>query len=322
MATNLGGTVIITVNYGTGTPAEAAAWVADANITNHYGFKYWEIGNEVYAYPTEVDSNTPGHDPWEYGQRSATYITQMKAVDPTIKVGVVMEPNPPSEQEDQGTNSPHYATNLITGQVVSGWGPVVMSQLHQAGVTPDFAIYHDYPQNYTENDQYLLSLANWTGDCAEFSAEITDFLGPVGTNVELCITENNCDESTPGKQVVSLVNALYYCDSLGQIAETPSFNNRMWWDLTDSGPGTGGDLTNTLYGWREYGDLGTMMPGIDEPLTNRYPAYFAAELASHFVGGGDTVVQATSGSPAGDGLRGGAHQREPDADAHQVRASP
>ena len=45
IATNLHAQVFITVNYGSGTPEEAAAWVRCANITNRYGFKYWEIGN-------------------------------------------------------------------------------------------------------------------------------------------------------------------------------------------------------------------------------------------------------------------------------------
>ena len=58
IATNLAGAnVFITVNYGTGTTNEAADWVRSANITNHCGFKYWEVGNENY-FPIEVDSNT------------------------------------------------------------------------------------------------------------------------------------------------------------------------------------------------------------------------------------------------------------------------
>ena len=175
VVTNLGDQAMITVNYGSGTPEEAAAWVAYANITNHLGFKYWEVGNEVYAWPTELDTNVPGHDPWLYGQRAAAYIQQMKAVDPTIKVGVVVVPG---LELDPGTNSPHYATNLFTGQVFSGWMPVVMSQLRQAGVMPDFVIYHFYAENGVENDQALLATANWAADAAELRGDINDFLGP------------------------------------------------------------------------------------------------------------------------------------------------
>ena len=49
VATNLGEQAFITVNYGSGTSNEAAAWVLNANVTNHCGFKYWEVGNEVYG---------------------------------------------------------------------------------------------------------------------------------------------------------------------------------------------------------------------------------------------------------------------------------
>ena len=44
-----GANPIITVNYGTGTPALASAWVQNANVTNNYGINYWEVGNEVYG---------------------------------------------------------------------------------------------------------------------------------------------------------------------------------------------------------------------------------------------------------------------------------
>jgi hypothetical protein len=294
VVTNLGDQAMITVNYGTGTPEEAAAWVADANVTNHLGFKYWEVGNEVYAWPTELDTNVPGHDPWLYGQRAAAYIQQMKAVDPTIKVGVVVVPG---LELDPGTNSPHYATNVFTGQVFSGWTPVVMTQLKQAGVMPDFVIYHFYAENGVENDQTLLGIDNWATDAAELRGDIDDFLGPSGTNVELLITENNSDAATPGKQSVSLVNGLYYADSIGQIMQT-EFNCRMWWQLHDgNAPFTSGDLDPSLYGWRLYGSWGVMdwENGL-EPI-NRYPSYFAAELLTHFIRGGDKVVSAESDLP-------------------------
>ncbi|HWD91752.1 MAG TPA: YDG domain-containing protein [Verrucomicrobiae bacterium] len=290
----IGGQAMITVNYGTGTPEEAAAWVAYANITNHLGIKYWEVGNEIYAWPTETDTNSPGHDPYLYGSRAATYIQQMKAKDPTIKVGVVVVPG---LQIDPGTNVLHYATNLVTGQGVTGWTPVVLSQLRQAGVIPDFIIYHNYPENGAESDQTLLATANWADDAAEFRGEINDFLGPAGTNVELLVTENNSEAGNPGKQSVSLVNALYYADSLGQIMQT-EINSRVWWQFHDGNPPyTDGNLSSSLYGWRIYGAFGVADHTGGLQITNRYPPFFAAELLSRLVGGGDAVVSAASDVP-------------------------
>ena len=104
---------MITVNYGTGdaagatqSPAEtgaqlAADWVRYANVTHHYGIKYWEIGNEIYGNGTyggnwEPDqhcatgSNPTNCGPAVYAQNVKAYISAMKAVDPSIVVGVVL----------------------------------------------------------------------------------------------------------------------------------------------------------------------------------------------------------------------------------------
>ena len=59
----------ITANYGTGTPQEAAAWVRYSNVKQGYGFKYWEIGNEIYG-TWEADNNTLPHDPVTYASFS------------------------------------------------------------------------------------------------------------------------------------------------------------------------------------------------------------------------------------------------------------
>lgn len=127
--------------------------------------------------------------------------------------------------------------------------------------------------------------------------DINDFLGPNGTNTEILVTENNSDEGNPGRQSVSLVNALYYADSLGQIMQT-EINARVWWQLHDGGPPyTDGDLATNVYGWRQYGAFGTMDWEQGLVLTNRYPPYFAAELIHNFIGAGDTVVKASCNNP-------------------------
>jgi hypothetical protein len=288
VATNIGAQVVITANYGTGTPAEAAAWVRNSSVTNHYGFKYWEIGNELYG-TWETDSNVYPHDPYTYATRAQSYIQQMKAADPTIKIGVVV-----TTGEDSSSNgyTNHPATNAATGQVHYGWTPVLLSTLKQLGVTPDFAAFPWYPQSGSDSDPFLLAgTGNWTGNAANLRQMISNYFGPGGTNIELLCTENNSDSGPLGKQSVSLVNALYRADSLGQLMQT-EFNSFVWWDLRN-GLDTNGDCDATLYGWRPYGDLG-VMNGLGTPLTNRYPAYFSAKLMSLFARGGDTVLAATS----------------------------
>ena len=173
---------------------------------------------------------------------------------------------------------------------------MLLSTLSQAGVTPDFLIHHWYPvSGGQDSDQMLLGVTtNFSGAATDLRGQITGYFGPGGTNIELDITENNNDAAPPGKQSVSLVNALYYADSLGQIMQT-EFNARIWYQLHDGGPpGTDGDMSTNLYGWRMYGAFGVMDWDQGLVMTNRYPPYFAAELISRFIGAGDTVVQATS----------------------------
>jgi len=107
-----GGKPVITVNYGSnltdnggGEPSVAANWVQYANVTNNYGVVYWEIGNEVYGngYYNNWDWEYDLHDldqsandrvgnaalsPTAYGTNAAAFVKAMKAVDPSIKVGL------------------------------------------------------------------------------------------------------------------------------------------------------------------------------------------------------------------------------------------
>jgi len=172
IATNQGAQAIITVNYGTGSPAEAADWVRFSNATNHYPFTYWEVGNECYG-TWEMDSNTYPHDPYTYAVRAAQYITQMKAADPTIKIGV-----PVVTGEDSSANgySSHPAYNSRTATSHNGWTPVVLATLKSLGVTPDFIVYHVYPEYGSDNDTSLLQAsANWAPDAANLRQQVGDY---------------------------------------------------------------------------------------------------------------------------------------------------
>ncbi|HTA30296.1 MAG TPA: hypothetical protein VK731_07410, partial [Candidatus Cybelea sp.] len=284
VATNLGAQAFITVNYGTGTAQEATAWVAYSNVTNHYAFKYWEIGNENYG-SWEADTNALPNDPYTYAVHARDYINGMKGVDPTIKIGV-----PVVTGEDSYANyTNHAATNAVTHQVHYGWTPVLLSTMKSLGVTPDFLIYHRYDQEPgSENDASLLqSSATWTNDAADLRAQLTDYLGTSSTNIELLCTENNSVSYNLGKQSASLVNGLFLADSFGQILQT-EFNSRLWWDLRNGQESTNNN-DPSLYGWRQYGDYGIIYNS-----TNCYPTYFVTKLLQQFVHAGDQIIHATS----------------------------
>ena len=304
IATNLGAQVFTTVNYGTGTPGEAAAWVLSANKTNNCGFKYWEIGNECYG-TWETDSHAIPNDPYTYATNAAAYIQQMKAAYPAvpIKVGIVVAPG----EGSYSNNATHFAVNPRTGTTNYGWTPIVLSQLKSLGVMPDFVIYHFYWQ-YTsswsfysgspDSDALLLQVAgnpcpltwtDWASAAADLRQQISDYIGTSGANIELSVTENNSDAGSMGRQSTSLVNALYLADSTSQLMKT-EFKSYVWWNL-HNGADPSGDFDPTIYGWRANGDYG-ILSGSNTP----YPTFYAEKLLQYFARPGDSVLNGTSDS--------------------------
>ncbi len=338
----------VTVNYGSGTQREAAAWVAYANASatlqgtaadvllgvdsysadwktagywsalraaaplavddglnylrlNHpapFALKYWEIGNECYG-SWETDYHVPQWDPVTYAAVAENYIAWMKAVDPTIKIGVVAEVG----EDSLDSKSPVYdVENPVTGQMHDGWTPNLLTNLWSAGVMPDFLIYHRYDQAPGgESDALLLQSAlTWPDDAADLRRQLTDYLGSAGARIELCVTENNSVYGNPGKQTTSLVNGLFLADSICNVLQT-EFNSLLWWDLRN-GEDNSENNSASLYGWRMYGDYGILSTPSgssawgESTYFDGYPAYYVMKLLSHFARGGDKVVQAGSDS--------------------------
>ncbi|OIQ98871.1 hypothetical protein GALL_191130 [mine drainage metagenome] len=288
---------MITVNYGSGTPEEAAAWVQAANIQNNFGFKYWEVGNECYGSWEEDKQSTP-HDPVVYATRFADYYAKMKAVDPTIRIGAVIAARSSyytmTPLDDSYTGS-HSVVNPRTNVSHSGWTPVMLTTLKSLGVTPDFVIFHRYlltPGKETDTD-LLNSSTSWANDASEIRQELSDYLGKAGDNVEMITTENNSVSYGAGKQTTSLVTALFCADSFGSMIQT-SFNGDYWWEYLNSNSATGNN-SSSLYGWRNYGADAIVTPvnNVNEKL----PAYYAIKMISKFARPSDEVVKATSDNP-------------------------
>jgi hypothetical protein len=284
-----GAQVIVTANYGTGTPEEAADWVRYSNITKGYGFKYWEVGNENYG-TWEADNNNRKWDPVTYATRFKQYYAQMKAVDPTIKIGI-----PVQDTEDANANyTDETVTNPRTHTTHNGWTPVLLNALKSLGVLPDFVVYHRYEQGpFGESDAFLLnSSRGWVDNAKNIRQMLTDYLGSDGAKVEVDSTENNSVYGNPGKQTTSLVNGLYLADSIGNILKT-EFNSFLWWDLRNARE-AGNNNAGSLYGWRRYGDYGIVNYSTAPGPADRYPTFYALKLLSHYARNGETVVQASS----------------------------
>ena len=289
VATTTAARVFVTVNYGSGTPAEAADWVRYGNVTKGYAFKYWEVGNENYG-SWETDNNTRPHDPYTYANRFKDYFNQMKAVDSTIEIGAVAV----TGEDSYANYTDHPATNPRTGQTHPGWTPVMLTTLKSLGITPDFIIFHRYAQAPgAESDAGLLqSSASWATDASDLRQQLTDYLGSAATGVELVCTENNSVYSNPGKQTTSLVNGLFLADSIGTAMKT-EFNAVVWWDMRN-GQDTANNNSSSLYGWRLYGDYGIVTGAMPAGPADRHPTFYVAKLLQYFARGGDQLAPASS----------------------------
>ena len=297
-ATNAHAQAFIIANYGSSTPQEAAWGVAEMNITNHANFKYWEIGNEVGGF-WELDCNTnppwQAHDPWTYAMRFAQYYTQMKAVDPTIKIGAVAD----TTEDGTVNNYNHAAVNPVTGVTHYGWTPVMLYTMrtNNPNALPDFLIEHNYAPSDGDTYNLVSWSKQWSIDAANLRMMLNDYLGTnVATNIELDATEYG-----PGgdKIPMSLVGGLFQDEIIGHILQT-EFNAFLRWDL-HNGQSDITDPDNAVYGWRtdpstgDYlSDGGVVYGPVVPPDANCYPSYYCIKLLKYFARGGDTVILATN----------------------------
>ncbi len=79
LAKSIGAEVMVEVNISTSDPAMWADMVKYTNVEHNYGFKYWELGNEL-------DDPKSTTNPDTYNNRLKQYLDAMLDVDPTIRV--------------------------------------------------------------------------------------------------------------------------------------------------------------------------------------------------------------------------------------------
>ncbi|MCL5048903.1 MAG: cellulose-binding protein, partial [Firmicutes bacterium] len=270
---------IITANYGTGTPALAAAWVKYANVTNNYNVNYWEIGNEVYGDGVyganwEEDLNTP-LGPQTYGTRALAYIQAMKAVDPNIQVGVVL------------TTPGGYGDGTILPGQTMDWNQTVLSDV---GAEANFVIIHWYPYSSSVPSLFA-NLSSIPSMVASVRTQLVKYDGAtLGNKIKIFVTETDS-----GYEDGSIQAGVFApLDELGWIQAGAS--NVDWWDL-HNGAGT---ATTDLNGQSDLNDQGilsnaTCTGSVCEPAANTpFPTYYGIEMLKDFTSSGDSLVSVTS----------------------------
>lgn len=286
---------IVTVNYGTGTPALAAAW-AQAAAGDSVG--YWEVGNEVYGNGTyganwEADahcetslngppvtigsepSQTYDCGPVQYAAGVASYESAVHAVNPNAKVCAIL--TTPGFWPDGVTNSEYPVS----------WNQAVLSALGSAGT--QCVVVHYYPGG-SSTAGMLTDPSDIAGIVSTLHSEISQYAGIANAaSVPVLVTETNSsiDMDT---QPAALFAADMYMTWLENGVATVD-----WWN-EHNGEGT----VAVVDGATDYGDQGifsnnsndggTAEPAVDTP----FAPYYGIEMLSKLAAPGDTMVTATA----------------------------
>ena len=264
----IGAQSFVTVNYGSGTPAEAAAWVAQAKSTAGEGVALWEVGNENYgcwevnnelAGPPE---NFAGYTPntyttvngvtenvtcpqvtegdaagtqtlaTSYADNAKQFLTAMKAANPAAQIGV-----------------PWAFGSDVTGASVpdnSEWNNTV---LRTDGKYVSFVDAHYYPFTFSgatgganpTDQQVLQSLFQIPSRYGEIRSELNARAPWASVVVGETGVSNNETTTvcTPAGALFAAGDVLSWLSAGAQSAD--------WWDMNNYG-NTSQSCTNPDYG--------------------------------------------------------------------------
>ncbi len=287
--------VAITVNYGSNPtctgpadPNEAAAWVDHANNVQHYGIKYWTVGNEQYF--SETDLHSPAHDPATYANAVATqFYPLMKSKDPTIMVGIDM------------------AFGNQTYDVASdNWDNIVLAKAQY-----DFVEVHYYPEyDNVDNDAELLT--KWSDQVATNYATIKSLLAANGhANAPIFLGEFVRDAGGgvgAGHETVSIVDALFTAVVVAESSKAGVALSSVFVGIDNCYADSLSSPVSTAYGWQSFGSFGLFAssapnfiyscPDDGVPGKTPFPKARAYQLLRQFIQPGEHNLQVTSSDPS------------------------
>ncbi|MFD0801419.1 cellulose binding domain-containing protein, partial [Streptomonospora algeriensis] len=270
---------MITANYGTGTPEEAAAWVRYANVTRDYGVKYWEIGNEIYGnghYGNgwEEDDHAD-KSPAEYARNVRAYAEAMTEVDPSVQIGAVL------------TTPGDWPDGIIGPGDSADWNNTVLSRVAD---TVDFVIVHSYPGGDTA-DEALERVSRLPGQLRQVRRQLDRHAGDRSDEIRIALTEVNS-----GVQMNSRPNGLFAADVFMTALENDVFNID-WWNI-HNGP----DEISRVDGETDFNDYGLLSSGgciedvCQPPVNTPFHPYYGIKSLTHLGTPGDTMVASSSSS--------------------------
>jgi hypothetical protein len=242
-----GGQKFVTVNYGSDTPADAAAWVTQS-ATSGQGVSLWEIGNEEYG-SWEIDDHTNPHTAASYASNGLAYMQAMKAANPNAQICY------------------DYAMdgNLAPGSGVTGYQDWNSTILQADSADINCADVHWYPINGTPSES-VQSIMELIDNIPPAAAEVKTALSAYDPSAYFVVGETNMSQ-TANEWNEEPVGALF---AAANAMEWLSFGAQSvdWWDVHNYGTSTAdfGMLSSATGG----------EPAVDTPE----PPYYGYELAS------------------------------------------
>ena len=214
---------MITVNVVTGTPQEAADWVAYCRQKR--AVTYWEIGNEPYLKPAEAPDFDPNY-PEIFARRFVEFAQAMKAVDPAIRVGLPLRSN----QMGRYPGTPYSDWNARVLAIAGGAADFVC--LHNAYFNAIFeAADYKYPDTFAA---LMAAPAEVAKDIESVKAEVSQALA--GKSLPIAVTEYSAFVALPeipgSESTGSLGGALYAGALLMDFFNNPSITMAHFWSLT------------------------------------------------------------------------------------------
>jgi len=250
------GQKFVTINYGSDTPQDAAAWVTQSE-TSGEGVSLWEIGNEEYG-SWETDDHAEPHTASSYASNGLTYMQAMKAVNPNAQICY------------------DYA---MDGNLAPGSGVTNYQQWNDTILSADAsdincADVHWYPINGTPSES-VQSIMSRVDNIPAAAAEIHTALSTYDPSAYFVVGETNMSQTAnawneePVGALFAAANAMEWLSFGAQSVD--------WWDVHNYGSPTAD------FGMFSSGSSGE--PAVDTP----YPPYYGYALAAKLAVKGATV---------------------------------
>ena len=228
-ASRIGAKLLISVNVGTGTADEAAAWVQYVNGNSPGRVKYWEIGNELYDQGGFAQLYVT-MQPQDYAAKVVDFASAMRQVDPTIKIGAI-------GLENYG----NYQLNSFPD-----WNDYVLTV---AGGVIDFLSVHNAysPVNYFDQELdvrtvYTAMLAfpySVRNNLASLATQINILAPAYSSKIALAVSEwGPLFQFQPSPYVLhvrTLGSALYIASIFKQLIDSPRVVTACTFDLISTG---------------------------------------------------------------------------------------